>query len=596
MAEDTVDAVSRNSATTRSCTTKTEPLPGSEEDDVSRSASGWPRRRRTSRRRSSICECEMVPRSKLEQAIAAPRDHEPRRHPPPAAARDGPVPGRVLHLPRHRDPARARRARPPSRPTGRCSHFLQERWKGAWPILYGDQLRQARLDDWIFQGVLDVEHLPAVSEETWRRERRAALRRGRDRRRHRGPRRGRAAGRGRRARVRAGQGHRLDAPRAGDDRRARLRARAGRRRRRPRSRSSPRAQPDHPYALLGVDAVAEALRWFAERVAGGPLPGLRLRRRPRAQLPAADRGRRAPPVGAGARDDGRRRRVVGARPCVRGRHARRCATSTPPLCAANLGRPASARGRSRLEIEVDRADQNALGLARRFDDPALARGVRRAGWRSKLQADERVGLPAMLGIRDPHGAWSDLEHRLGRPVFEIPTLPPSVPGMRLYEILRSALRARRRAARARRRGRVAERDGSRVTSVATRVGRSRRPLRGALVRARRRRLRLGRDRARLALGHARARARPAAARRARRRASRGSSATTWPSSRWRGSGSRSTAELRAEGAENVLVAGAALPGAVPWREGSGEGIALASGSRAAQMVLARAGAPAGAAA
>ena len=39
--------------------------------------------------------------------------------------------------------------------------FLQERWKGMWPILYGDQLRQARLDDWIFQGLLDVEHVPA---------------------------------------------------------------------------------------------------------------------------------------------------------------------------------------------------------------------------------------------------------------------------------------------------------------------------------------------------------------------------------------------------------------------------------------------------
>ena len=45
------------------------------------------------------------------------------------------------------------------------------------------------------------------------------------------------------------------------------------------------------------------------------------------------------------------------------------------------------------------------------------------------------------------------------------------------------------------------------------------------------------------------------------------------------------AELRAEGAENVLVAGAALPGAQPWREGSGEGIALASGSCAAEVVL-----------
>jgi glycerol-3-phosphate dehydrogenase len=40
--------------------------------------------------------------------------------------------------------------------------FLQERWKGVYPILYGDQLRQARLDDWIFQGLLDVEHLPGA--------------------------------------------------------------------------------------------------------------------------------------------------------------------------------------------------------------------------------------------------------------------------------------------------------------------------------------------------------------------------------------------------------------------------------------------------
>jgi glycerol-3-phosphate dehydrogenase subunit B len=45
-------------------------------------------------------------------------------------------------------------------------------------------------------------------------------------------------------------------------------------------------------------------------------------------------------------------------------------------------------------------------------------------------------------------------------------------------------------------------------------------------------------------------------------------------------------ELRVQGTENVVVAGAALPGAVPWREHSGEGIALASGYRAAQVVAA----------
>ena len=52
--------------------------------------------------------------------------------------------------------------------------------------------------------------------------------------------------------------------------------------------------------------------------------------------------------------------------------------------------------------------------------------------------------------------------------------------------------------------------------------------------------------------------------------------------------------LRAEGAENVFVAGAALPGAAPWREGSGEGIALTSGCRAAELVLAEEGAKAAA--
>ena len=265
------------------------------------------------------------------------------------------------------------------------------------------------------------------------------------------------------------------------------------------------------------------------------------------------------------------------------------------LCAANLSRVGIQARSVEVDIEVDRADQNALGLARRFDDPAW-RAAFAARLALKLQADERVGLPAMLGIRDPHGVWSDLEHRLGRPVFEIPTLPPSVPGMRLYEILRATLRGAG--------GRLVlgaevvscEREGSRVTAVCDARGGPRRALRGAVVRARHRRLRLGRDRARLALGHARARARAAAARACRRRASRGSSATTWPSSRWPASASPSTRELRAEGAENVLVAGAALPGAVPWREGSGEGIALASGSHAAQLVLARSGAPAGAAA
>ncbi len=39
-------------------------------------------------------------------------------------------------------------------------NFIQERWKGTRLLGWGDQLRQTRLDEWIFQGILDVEHLP----------------------------------------------------------------------------------------------------------------------------------------------------------------------------------------------------------------------------------------------------------------------------------------------------------------------------------------------------------------------------------------------------------------------------------------------------
>lgn len=50
------------------------------------------------------------------------------------------------------------------RATGLLRLFLANRWRGLWPILYGEQARQAVLDSWIFSGTLDVEHLPAGAE------------------------------------------------------------------------------------------------------------------------------------------------------------------------------------------------------------------------------------------------------------------------------------------------------------------------------------------------------------------------------------------------------------------------------------------------
>jgi glycerol-3-phosphate dehydrogenase subunit B len=51
----------------------------------------------------------------------------------------------------------------------------------------------------------------------------------------------------------------------------------------------------------------------------------------------------------------------------------------------------------------------------------------------------RIGFPAVLGLQQAMAVKADLEGQLARPIFEIPILPPSVPGMRLHHILWHAI-------------------------------------------------------------------------------------------------------------------------------------------------------------
>ncbi len=48
---------------------------------------------------------------------------------------------------------------------------------------------------------------------------------------------------------------------------------------------------------------------------------------------------------------------------------------------------------------------------------------------------ERIGLPAILGLDRHAEVWAELQARIGAPIFEIPTLPPGVPGIRLHRTL-----------------------------------------------------------------------------------------------------------------------------------------------------------------
>jgi glycerol-3-phosphate dehydrogenase subunit B len=265
----------------------------------------------------------------------------------------------------------------------------------------------------------------------------------------------------------------------------------------------------------------------------------------------------------------------------------------PALLADTLRRTGTPARSAELDLVPEgRADVNSLGYARVFDDPAFRAEVT-AQLVGRLRADERVAFPAVLGIADPHGAWAELEQRLARPVFEVPTLPPSVPGMRLFAILREALR---RAG-----GRVilnavvtgAEREGGGVGAVRVRVG----------LREERR----GCDWVVLATGGFASGGLELDSRWTARETALGLPVAGVPApgdERFSPgylddhpiarAGVAVDAELRPDGYENVLVAGATLAGAEPWREKSGDGISLATGHRAAELVAGAARQPAAA--
>jgi glycerol-3-phosphate dehydrogenase subunit B len=323
--------------------------------------------------------------------------------------------------------------------------------------------------------------------------------------------------------------------------------------------------PDHPYSLVGRDVLVAAAAWWRESMpyVGSLEENLLLPTavgalKPSALVPET--------MAAGAGTDP---------VCIVGFRALKDFHGA--LLADNLRRAGIDARSVELDVRPEgRVDANSLAFARAFDDP----GFRDEIARSLSPGDgERVAFPAVLGLAGE--AWRALQDRLERPVFEVPTLPPSVPGMRVAKALRDRLR--------RARGRLvlnnvvigAERSGSRLTSLRVRVG-----LREVTQPA---------DWVVLATGgfasagleldshwHAREVALdlpvsgvPAAER------FTPSYFDDHPMGR---AGVAVGRDLRPEGVENVLVVGATLAGAQPWKEKSGDGISLATGYHAAGLI------------
>jgi len=62
--------------------------------------------------------------------------------------------------------------------------------------------------------------------------------------------------------------------------------------------------------------------------------------------------------------------------------------------------------------------------------------------RPHIKDAQIVGLPAILGLYRTQEVVSDLQKLIGVPLFEIPTIPPSVPGLRLKEAFERGLRTK----------------------------------------------------------------------------------------------------------------------------------------------------------
>jgi len=77
-------------------------------------------------------------------------------------------------------------------------------------------------------------------------------------------------------------------------------------------------------------------------------------------------------------------------------------------------------------------ERTATALARLMEKQSFRENIGRE-IKKQLQGETRVGFPALLGIHDPFQVKEELEEMMGTKVFEIPILPPSIPGKRIFD-------------------------------------------------------------------------------------------------------------------------------------------------------------------
>ncbi|PGF16932.1 anaerobic glycerol-3-phosphate dehydrogenase subunit B [Natrinema sp. CBA1119] len=206
--------------------------------------------------------------------------------------------------------------------------------------------------------------------------------------------------------------------------------------------------PDgHPYERIGSEAVREALEFFDD-IAGEAYDGAHTDAnalvpthggtvKPTARYPVS--------TAAGLASDDRNALLVGFETLP---------DFEAPLAASHLeaaGVPFEARGVTVQFSGIARDDAKITRYAHLLDHnesvattfgETTAREALAETVRPHLEGESRVGFPAVLGDERADAVRAGLADRLGVDVFEVPMGPPSLPGMRLEDLLYDALEER----------------------------------------------------------------------------------------------------------------------------------------------------------
>ena len=197
-------------------------------------------------------------------------------------------------------------------------------------------------------------------------------------------------------------------------------------------------EPEHPLARVDAASIRTAFETFVAALgAGGPA----LRPAGRSQPGGAD-------VDRNDQDHLRRAAIDGRAASTRWTRGRRACWWTSAACASSAPARSSRRwalaGRG---CATSASSSRGATAAPELYAAHLARALESRATRERTIALVRpllgdaqaVGFPAVLGLAQRREVHAAFEARLGVPVFEIPTMPTSVPGLRLLAALEAAV-------------------------------------------------------------------------------------------------------------------------------------------------------------